>query len=87
MLVLYKNDFELGASSDFRMNKKRTEKLYYIKQRISGFILLALGVATPFVLDGDATASLLMVPLGIYLLFTKKKIMEFEGKEREIEIV
>ena len=87
MLVLYKNDLELGISSNFHMSKRRTEKIYYIKQRISGFVLLAIGVATPFILDGDATVSLFMVPLGIYLLITKKKIMEFEGKEKEIEII
>ena len=82
MLVLYKNDLELEVPRNFHMKKKRIERLYYIKQRISGFVLLAIGVAAPFVLDGDGTASLLMVPLGSYLLFTKEKIMEFEGKEK-----
>lgn len=84
MFVLYKNDLELEVPRNFHMNKKRTERLYYIKQRISGFVLLAIGVAAPFVLDGDGTASILLVPLGIYLLFTKEKIMEFKGKEKEI---
>lgn len=61
--------------------KRRDVRLYYIKQRTCGFISLVLGVIAPFCCDGDATVSVVaLLPLGLYLMFTKKKIMDFRGK-------
>lgn len=60
-----------------RRIKQRTERLYYMKQRISGAIMAAIGIITPFILDGDATFSLIALPLGIFLLLTWKKVMTF----------
>lgn len=60
-----------------RRIRQRTEHLYYMKQRISGAIMAAIGVITPFVCDGDATFSLVALPLGIFLLLTKEKVMIF----------
>lgn len=57
--------------------KQKAEKLYYIKQRLSGIAMLAIGIITPFLLDGDATFSLLAVPMGVGLIVTKQKIMMF----------
>lgn len=60
-----------------RRIKQRTERLYYIKQRLSGVIMAAIGIVTPFLLDGDATISLFALPLGIFLLLTREKVMTF----------
>lgn len=60
-----------------RRIRQRTEHLYYMKQRLSGAIMAAIGIVTPFVLDGDATVSFVVLPLGIFLLLTKEKIMIF----------
>lgn len=60
-----------------RKIKQRTEHLYYMKQRLSGAIMTAIGIVTPFVLDGDVTISLFVLPLGIFLLLTKEKVMTF----------
>ena len=60
-----------------RRIKQRTEHLYYMKQRLSGAIMTAMGIITPFVLDGDATFSLFALPLGIFLMLTNKKVMMF----------
>ena len=60
-----------------RRIRQRTEHLYYMKQRMSGTIIAAIGIVMPFVLDGDATLSLLMLPLGIFLLLTKEKVIIF----------
>lgn len=60
-----------------RRIRQRTEHLYYLKQRISGAIMAAIGIVTPFVLDGDATVSLFALSLGIFLMMTRKKIMIF----------
>ena len=53
--------------------RQRTEHLYYIKQRLSDVIMAALGIVTPFLLYGDATFSLVALPLGIFLLLTHEK--------------
>lgn len=60
-----------------RRIKQRTEHLYYMKQRLSGAIMVSIGIITPFVLDGEATFSFVVLPLGIFLLLTKEKVMTF----------
>lgn len=57
--------------------KRRANATYYIKQKLSGLILAIIGIIIPFIMDGDATASVLFLPLGLYLLFTKEKAMDF----------
>lgn len=47
-----------------------------IKQTLIGFMLIVLGVIIPLVLDGDATVSVVVVPLGIYLIVTKEIVVE-----------
>ena len=39
--------------------------------------MAAIGIITPVLLDGDATFSLIALPVGIYLIFTKEKVMMF----------
>lgn len=39
--------------------------------------MAAVGIITPILLNGDATFSLIALPLGIWLLFTKEKVMMF----------
>lgn len=60
-----------------RKTRKKAEITYYIKQKLSGLALVSIGIIIPFVNDGDATASLIILPLGIWLLFTKEKVMIF----------
>ena len=60
-----------------KTRKCKAERAYYIKQKLSGFALAAVGIITPILLDGDATFSLFALPVGIWLLFTKEKVMMF----------
>ena len=60
-----------------RKIRQRTERLYYIKQRLSGLARATIGVIVPFLLDGDATVSLFALPLGIFLMLTREKILTF----------
>ena len=60
-----------------RTRKSSAERAYYIKQKLSGLTMAAVGIITPILLDGDATFSLIALPLGIWLLFTKQKVMMF----------
>lgn len=57
---------------------QRIKYLYYMKQRISGTIMTAIGIVTIFVPDRDVTFSLVALFLGIFLLTTQKKIMKFQ---------
>ena len=55
----------------------KAERRYYIRQKLSGLIVAAIGIITAILLDGDCTFSLFALPVGIWLLFTKEKVMMF----------
>ena len=54
---------------------KRESLLYKTKQKLLGVVAIAASIASPLLLDGDATISVIMLPLGIYMLFTKEKVI------------
>ena len=54
---------------------KRESLLYKAKQKFIGLIAIAVSIASPLLLDGDATISVITLPLGLYLLFTRKKVI------------
>ena len=90
MLVQYNNEFgaietvytneewfkEYNRLESQRRRRQRTERLYYIKQRLSGLAMVIIGLIVPL-LDGDTTVSLFALPLGIFLMMTKEKVMTF----------
>lgn len=68
---------EYNCRKTRRRIRQRTEHLYYVKQRLSGIVMVTIGIVAPFLLDGDATFSLVALPLGIFLLLTKEKVVTF----------
>lgn len=46
------------------------------KQKAVGLFLIALGIFTPFILKGDATASVIAITLGIATITTKDKVVD-----------
>ena len=60
-----------------KQRKRKAERTYYIKQKLSGLTMAAIGIVMPILLDGDGTFSIIALPLGIYLIFTKEKVMMF----------
>ena len=54
---------------------KRESLLYKAKQKLLGVVAIVVSIASPILLDGDATISIIMLPLGIYMLFTKEKVI------------
>ena len=54
---------------------KRESSIYKVKQKLLGVVAIGVSIASPLLLDGDATISVIMLPLGIYVLFTKKKVI------------
>ena len=55
---------------------KKAERNYFLKQKLSGVVFAAIGVVTA-IISHDITFSLIVLPLGIYLIFTKEKVMMF----------
>ena len=55
--------------------EKREMLLYKAKQKFIGMLAIGISIASPLLLDGDATISVIMLPLGLYLLFTKEKVV------------
>lgn len=44
------------------------------EQRIGGLALTVCGVLTAILADGDITAAVVLVPLGCWLLFSRKNL-------------
>ena len=61
------------------INAERKEKrellIYKAKQKLIGVVAIGISIVSPLLLDGDATISIIMLPLGIYILFTKEKVV------------
>ena len=55
--------------------EKREMFLCKAKQKFIGMLAIGISIASPLLLDGDATISVIMLPLGLYLLFTKEKVV------------
>ena len=60
-----------------KMKISRMEYVYYLKQKISGLVIIVIGILTPLILEGDITVSLIALPLGVFLMITREKIMTF----------
>ena len=58
--------------------KERARRLVYLKQRLWGLAAVAVGVASVPLLDMDATAAVVIVPLGLYAVFTRQLLSEVE---------
>ena len=78
MLARYKAEQFDGEVIPYRQykEKQKQRKAFFIKQKACGVLLVAIAAAAPFLI-GDGTASLIFLPLGLYLTFTKQKIMQF----------
>lgn len=58
-----------------RQNKKKKDKIkYYAKQKALGILAIICGIAIPTI-TGDATISLLLIPVGIYITITRQKVI------------
>ena len=56
-------------------DNRRKDKLYYIKQKLAGVILIALGAASVPVSEGDGTAFVMMLFIGLALIATKDQVL------------
>lgn len=72
--------YELGYRACVLKNKKLQRKrarrrLYFIKQRLTGVCFLLFTALMVWLLDGDATLAVFTIPIGLLLIFSKKKIL------------
>ena len=51
-------------------------KRYIVKQRACGMVLLIAAILS-MVISQDSTASLILVPIALYIMITKKHVMCF----------
>lgn len=69
-----------------RTERQKRKFLYYIKQRFYGLLLVIIGIWLPMMIHSDSLLALFMIPFGImimlvsvpvglYLMCTKKKIL------------
>ena len=56
-----------------------------LEQKLIGIGLILLGIFSTIVLDGDGTAALLLVPVGISAIFTKKNLFNYYDEEGTLE--
>lgn len=53
-----------------------------IKQKILATIMMIIGLVIPLFADCDITVSLLLIPIGILIFFTKKIVIYDEDTEK-----
>ena len=58
-----------------REAKRKAKTIYFLKQKMMGIALIIISILIPIINNGDATASRLFLPLGIYVLFTKERVI------------
>ena len=56
-------------------DNRRKDKIYYIKQKLAGVILIALGAISVPVSEGDRTAFVMMLFVGLALIATRDKVL------------
>ena len=67
---------ERDAKRRKRQRAAAQRRKYFLIQRSVGLVLVAANVLAACVLDGDITAAVFLVPLGIYLMLTKEQVLE-----------
>lgn len=67
------------------MNKKK--KIYFIKQKLVGLLVIVLAILSVIFSEGDGTAALVMVPMGIGLIITKDMVLmnDYYWEMKEME--
>ncbi len=56
--------------------KKKKQKIFLVKQKICGLFWIVIAIISYFT-DKDATLALIAIPFGLYLIFTKRIVMDY----------
>lgn len=74
MKATFIDETEFQLDRERRLHEMRMRKLTIIKQKLMGLTLVAIGIVAPLLLDGDATASVFLIPAGLYMVGTQTVI-------------
>lgn len=70
------NEYKKKAKEHREQQIKARERfLYFLKQKLLGVVALVLTVVSTWLLNGDATVGMIMMPLGLALIFSNKPII------------
>lgn len=76
MQVVFKETTQnIYTAREISRSKEKQRIKASVMQKFMGFTMFLVGFITPFVLDGDATISIVTIPLGLYLMFTREVIL------------
>lgn len=65
---------EENRQKAIRRAERKAKIICHIKQKLLGLAAIGCAIVCPIVLDGDATASIFFLPIGLYMFFTKEII-------------
>lgn len=84
-VIIYTDTTSKAAVSDYmerlhrdkqRERRRQQRRQYFLKQRLTGIFLLVFTVLAVMLTGGDATIAIITIPLGLYLIFTKKMVIK-----------
>lgn len=67
---------EREAKRRKRQRAAAQRRKYFLIQRAVGLVLVATNMLAAYIMDGDITAAVVLVPLGIYIMLTKELVLE-----------
>lgn len=73
--VFKENTQNIYTVREISRNKEKHRIKASVIQKLMGLVMFLIGFVTPFVLDGDATISIVTIPLGLYLMLTREVIL------------
>ena len=68
-----KSNLAFEYNNEENIDNQASESI--MPQKAFGSLLTIIGIFLPFFFNGDATGSLLLIPLGVVLLIEKSKVM------------
>lgn len=73
--VFKENTQNIYTVREISRSKERQRIKASVMQKLMGLAMFLIGFITPFVLDGDATISIVTIPIGLYLMLTREVIL------------
>ena len=67
---------ERDAKRRKRRRAAAQRRKHMLIQKLVGFVLVTANVLAAYIRDGDITAAVVLVPLGIYIMLTKELVLD-----------
>ena len=73
--VFKENTQNIYTVREISRSKEKQRIKASVIQKLMGFAMFLIGFITPFALNGDATISIVTIPLGLYLMLTREVVL------------